>query len=147
VKLELWKPFIDLEKEFDTVFRHRRSLIDKEEFAFRPSMDVERNNGELIVSTELPGIDPEKDVEITLEDDYLTIKGEKSEEKETSEDDRYLRERRYGMFVRRIPLPEGVSAEEISADYSKGVLTVSVTMPEELEPTEPRKIPVTIQTS
>jgi HSP20 family protein len=147
VRLELWKPFIDLEKEFDTLFRHRRSMIDTEEFPYRPSMDVERNDGELIVSTELPGIDPEKDVEITLDDDYLTIKGEKSTESETSEDDRYVHERHYGVFMRRIPVPEGVSADEITAGYSKGVLTVKVTMPEEPEPAEPRKIPVSTTTS
>jgi HSP20 family protein len=105
-------------------------------------MDVDRNDGELIVSTELPGMDPEKDIEIVLDDDYLTIKGEKSEEKEVSEDERYMRERRFGKFLRRIPVPEGVSADKITADYAKGVLTVKVTLPEETVPSEPRKIPV-----
>ncbi|HEX6301345.1 MAG TPA: Hsp20/alpha crystallin family protein [Acidimicrobiia bacterium] len=142
VKLELWRPLIDFEKEFDSLFRFPRFLSEKGDFPFHPSIDVERENGELIVSAELPGIDPDKDVEITLDDDYLTIKGEKSEDKEISEDDRYMHERRYGKFVRRVPVPEGVTADKIAADYAKGVLTVKVTLPKETEPAEPQKIPV-----
>lgn len=142
MKLELWRPLIDIEKELDSLFRLPRSLSERVEFPFRPSIDVDRENGELIVSAELPGIDPDKDIEITLDDDYLTIKGEKSEDKEISEDDRYLHERSYGKFVRRIPVPEGVSPDHIAADYAKGVLTVKVTLPEETKPAEPQKIPV-----
>lgn len=142
MKLELWRPLADIEKEFDSLIRFPRFLSERAEFPFNPSIDVERENGEFIVSVELPGIDPEKDVEVTLDEDYLTIKGEKSEEKEISEDDRYLHERRFGKFVRRIPVPEGVTADKIAADYAKGVLTVKVTLPEETEPAEPQKITV-----
>lgn len=145
MKLELWRPLIDIEKELDSLFRLPRSLSERVEFPFRPSIDVDRENGELIVSAELPGIDPDKDIEITLDDDYLTIKGEKSEDKEISEDDRYLHERSYGKFVRRIPVPEGVSPDDIAADYAKGVLTVKVTLPEETKPAEPQKIPVGVK--
>ncbi|MFP3883691.1 MAG: Hsp20/alpha crystallin family protein [Actinomycetota bacterium] len=142
MKLELWRPLIDIEKELDSLFRLPRSLSERVEFPFRPSIDVDRENGELIVSAELPGIDPDKDIEVTLDDDYLTIKGEKSEDKEISEDDRYMHERSFGKFVRRIPVPEGVSPDKIEADYAKGVLTVKVTLPEETKLAEPQKIPV-----
>jgi HSP20 family molecular chaperone IbpA len=142
VKLELWRPLIDLDKEFDSLFRLRRSLADKEEFPYLPSMDVDRKNGELIVTAEVPGLDPAKDVEIIVQDDFLTITGEKSEDKEISEDDHYVHERTYGRFVRRVPLPEGVNADEISAEYSRGILTITVMLPEETAPVEPRKIPV-----
>jgi HSP20 family protein len=142
VKLELWRPLIDLERDWESMFRWPHFIGDKEDFAFRPSMDISRDNGKLVISTELPGIDPEKDIEITVDDDYLTIEGEKSEEKETTDEHRYTKERRYGKFVRRIPVPEGVGAERISADYSKGVLTVTVTLPEETAPPEPKRIPV-----
>lgn len=147
MKLELWRPLIDLEKEWDSIFHLPRFMTEKAEFPFRPSIDVDCKNGELIVSAELPGIDPDKDVEITLDDDYLTIKGEKSEEKEVSEDDRYMHERRYGRFVRRVPVPEGVNANKIAADYAKGILTVKVTLPEETEPAAPQKIPVKAEKS
>ncbi len=142
MKLELWRPLLDIEKEFDSLVHFPRFLSERGAFPFNPSIDIERENGEYIVSAELPGIDPEKDVEVTLDEGYLTIKGEKSEEKEISEDDRYLHERRFGKFVRRIPVPEGVTADKIAADYSKGVLTVKVTLPEETEPAEPQKITV-----
>lgn len=142
MKLELWRPLIDIEKELDSLFRLPRSLSERAEFPLRPFIDVDRENGELIVSAELPGIDPEKDIEVTLDDDYLTIKGEKSEDKEISEEDRYMHERRFGKFVRRVPVPEGVTVDDIAADYAKGVLTVKVTLPEETKPAEPQKIKV-----
>jgi HSP20 family molecular chaperone IbpA len=146
VKLELWTPLIDLEKDWESMFRFPRFVSEEFEFHFRPSMDVTRTDGELIVTTELPGIDPDKDVEITVGEDYLTIKGEKLEEKEVSEDDRYMHERKYGKFVRRVPVPEGVSADKITANYTKGILTVKVTLPEAIEPTEPEKIRVQVET-
>lgn len=129
------------------MFRFPRIRSEAFEFPFRPSMDVLRKEGDLIVTAELPGIDPDKDVEITVDDDYLTIEGEKSEEKEISEDDRYMHERRYGRFVRRVPVPEGVSADHIKASYEKGILTVKVALPEEVEPAKAQKIPVEIETS
>jgi HSP20 family molecular chaperone IbpA len=145
VKLELWRPLIDLEKELDSFFRFPRVVSEGLEFRFRPSMDVTRTDGELIITAELPGIDPDKDIEITVDDDYLTIKGEKAEEKEVSEEDRYMHERRYGKFVRRIPVPEGVSSDRITANYTKGILTVKVTLPEETKPAKPEKIKVEIE--
>jgi HSP20 family protein len=114
---------------------------------FRPSIDATRTDGELIVKAELPGIDPAKDMEITVDEDFLTIKGEKTQEKEVKEEDRYVHERRYGKFVRRIPVPEGVSADKISAMYKDGVLTVKVMLPEEKAIFEPRQIPVEMSTS
>jgi HSP20 family protein len=78
-------------------------------------------------------------------EDYLTIKGEKSEEKEISEEDRYMHERKYGKFVRRVPVPEGVSADKTTANYAKGILTVKVTLPEETKPAEPEKIKVEVE--
>lgn len=145
MKLELWRPLIDPEKEWDSIIRVPRFVSEGFEFPFRPSMDVTRTDGELIVTAELPGIDPGKDVEITVGEDYLTIKGEKSEEKEVSEEDRYMHERKYGKFVRRIPVPEGVSADKITAHYAQGILTVKVTLPEETKPAEPEKIKVEVE--
>jgi HSP20 family protein len=146
MKLEIWRPLADIERDFDSMFGLPRFLSERGEFPFRPSMDVDSEHGELIVSTELPGMDPERDIEITLEDDFLTIKGEKTEEKEISEEDRHLRERRFGKFVRRVPVPSGVTTDDIVADYAKGILTVRVTVPEEGEPMEPQKIPVSSKT-
>ncbi|HEX6947310.1 MAG TPA: Hsp20/alpha crystallin family protein [Acidimicrobiia bacterium] len=139
MKLELWRPLIDLEKELNTFFRFPRVRFDDFEFPFRPSIDVAQADGQLIVTAELPGIDPGKDVEVTVDEDYLTIKGEKASETEVDEDNRYVRERRYGKFERRIPVPEGVTADDITAEYAKGVLTVKVALPKTTETVEPAK--------
>lgn len=142
MKLELWRPFFELDREWDTLFRLPRFLYEGREFEFHPSIDAVRTDGELKVTAELPGIDPVKDVEITVDEDFLTIKGEKTEEKEIKEEDLYLHERRFGKFMRRIPVPEGVSADKITANYADGVLTVKVTLPEEKTLSEPRSIPI-----
>lgn len=141
MELKLWKPFFDLDREW-RAFDLPRLTAEMTGFAFRPSVDLVKSDGELVVTAELPGIDPNA-VEVTLADDVLTIKGEKSEERETSEDDRYLHERSYGTFQRRIALPAGTSADKMTAHYDKGVLTVRVTLPEEVQP-EARHIPVQV---
>jgi HSP20 family protein len=146
MKLELWRPFFELDRDWDPMFRFPR-LFEGREFDFRPSIDATRTDGELIIKAELPGIDPAQDMEITVDEDFLMIKGEKSAEKEVKDEDRYVHERRYGKFVRRIPVPEGVSADKVSASYKDGVLTVKVLLPEEKAKFEPRKIPVGISTS
>jgi HSP20 family protein len=142
MELKLWKPFFDLDREW-RAFDLPRLTAEMTGFAFRPSIDLVKADGELVVTAELPGIDPEE-VEVTLADDILTIKGEKTEEKETTEDDRYLHERSYGTFQRRIALPSGTSADKMTAHYDKGVLTVHVTLPEEAKP-EAQKIPVQVK--
>jgi HSP20 family protein len=102
-----------------------------------------RENGDLVVTAELPGIDPEKDLKITVEADVLVIHGEKTVEKEVTEKDRYLKERSFGHFERRIPLPEGVDPDKLSARYDKGVLTVKVPLPTKVEPVK-KQIPVAV---
>jgi HSP20 family protein len=94
----------------------------------------------MVVTAELPGISSD-DVEVSLDGDILTIKGEKHEEKEVSEDDRYVHERSYGSFYRRITVPDGISADAIEASFDNGVLTVEVALPEE-KPAESKRIPV-----
>jgi HSP20 family protein len=142
MELKLWSPFFDLDKDWH-LFDFPRVAREITGFAIRPSVDLIKKDRELIVTVELPGIDPEN-VEVSLEDDILIIRGEKTDEREISEDDRYMHERTFGTFQRRIPLPDGVSADEVKADYDKGVLTVSVALPEETTP-EPRHIPVEVK--
>ena len=141
MELKLWKPFFDLDREW-RAFDFPRLTAEMTGFAFRPSIDLVKVDGELVMTAELPGLDPD-DVEVTLADDVLTIKGEKSEERETTEDDLYLHERSYGKFQRRIALPSGTSPDKMTAHYDKGVLTVRVALPEETKP-EARHIPVQV---
>ena len=90
-----------------------------------PAMDLVERDNEYEITAELPGIE-EKDVELKLVNRTLTIKGEKSEQKEEKQKDYYLSERRYGSFQRSFQLPEGVDADKIEASFAKGVLTVKV---------------------
>ncbi|MBX3028278.1 Hsp20/alpha crystallin family protein [bacterium] len=90
---------------------------------FMPRIDVKETDGEVRVSAELPGID-EKEVEISVDGDLLTIKGEKKEEKEEKGEEYYRLERSYGSFRRSVTLPCPVDVDKATASAAKGVFTV-----------------------
>ena len=144
MELRLWSPMFDVDKEWRLDFPRLLDfpVLNREltGFDFRPAIDLVKEDGELVATVELPGVDP-KDVEILIEGDYVLIKGEKQYEKEVAEEDRYFRERSYGKFQRRFRLPEGTSADKMNASYDKGLLTLHITLPEERAP-EPRQIPI-----
>jgi HSP20 family protein len=105
-----------------------------------PRIDVAEDSKAITLTAELPGMD-EKDVELLLTDDVLTIKGEKKSESEKKDKDYYRMERSYGSFYRSFPLPEGVDADKVEASFKKGVLTVTLPkLPEAVK--EARKITV-----
>jgi HSP20 family protein len=103
-------------------------------------VDEFRENGTLVVRAELPGIDPAKDIELTVEHGMLTIKAERQEDKEAEEKGYLCREIRYGSFVRTLPLPTNASESDIAASYTDGILEVRVPVPDETPIT---KIPIT----
>ncbi len=97
------------------------------------ALDLVENPDGFLVKASLPGIDP-KDIEITLDDNVLTIRAEISKE-ELAEDARFhLRERRFGTFMRAVTLPVRVDHESIDASYDQGVLTLYVPKAEEVKP-------------
>jgi HSP20 family protein len=96
----------------------------------------------MVVRVELPGIDPEKDVDISLQNGRLRISAKREEKSEHKEKDSYRSEFHYGSFVREIALPEGCTESDVTASYTDGVLEVRVPMGEAARP-EPVKIPVT----
>lgn len=104
------------------------------------SMRVEEfmREGSFVVRAEIPGIDPDRDVEVTVSDGLLTIHGERREE--------HREERRsefsYGSFLRTVPLPKGVDASSVRASYQDGILEVQVAMPASA-PEAATKVPVT----
>jgi HSP20 family protein len=100
---------------------------------FAPSVDVHETDGEYRVVAELPGLE-EKDFEVSLEEDVLTIKGEKRDERENEEGGYRYAESRYGSFHRSFRLPPGVDPEAVKATYQKGLLTVVVPKPAEAKP-------------
>jgi HSP20 family protein len=90
-----------------------------------PQLDVTKDDKSFAVKVDLPGLD-EKDVEVTLSDRVLTIRGERKEEKEAKEKDYYRRERAHGTFRRSIEIPAAVDATKIEASFKKGVLTIQL---------------------
>ena len=107
--------------------------------ALAPSMDVTENDKQIEITAELPGLE-DKDVQVNVVDNVLTIRGEKKSEKEEHKDDNHwLLERSYGSFSRSITLPAGVTADDIKASIAKGVLTVTVPKP---APAQAKKIEV-----
>ena len=98
-----------------------------------------REDGTLVVRADLPGIDPDKDVELTVSDGMLYIHAERREEKKREETGYLRRELRYGSLSRALPLPEGITESDITATYEAGILEIRVPEPRQ-EPA--RKIPV-----
>lgn len=105
-----------------------------------PVVNVEESADELLLTAEFPGL-TEDEVKVELEDNILTIRGEKREEREEHDDERqfHVRERRFGSFNRAFTLPRTVAADEIHASFEDGVL--SVRMPKSIE-AKSRKIEV-----
>lgn len=142
----LWtdSPFSDFRKEMDQAlqsFFTGRGVGEGGVPAFRaPSIDVVENKDAILLTAELPGLD-EKDVEITLSNGILTLKGEKKFEKTDEKDSYHLIERRYGSFQRSIRVPESVDEAAVGARFEKGVL--SVTLPKKPSAAaEPRRIAI-----
>lgn len=108
--------------------------------ALSPSVDVAETDGALTVTAELPGMAP-GDVELSMRNGMLTLKGEKKHEAERKEGEVHISERRYGAFQRSFALPESVDADKASAKFENGVLTV--TLPKKPEAAAAaRRIPI-----
>ncbi len=103
-----------------------------------PVVDVSENESEVMVKAELPGLEA-KDVDISLENNQLILKGEKKFEEEEKKDNYHRIERSYGSFFRSVPMPVKVKAEGIKAKFDKGVLRV--TLPKD-EAAKSRKIEI-----
>lgn len=127
-------PFYAMQRHMNQMFDNffgDSSLAPFETFgAFQPRIDVSETDTQIIVAAELPGLD-EKNVEVTLTPDALTITGEKKEEKEDKDKNYYRVERSYGSFRRMIPLPGQVNADEVEAVFKNGVLTITLPKPAE----------------
>ncbi|MCT8997578.1 Hsp20/alpha crystallin family protein [Chelativorans intermedius] len=125
-------PLLSLQRDINRVFedfwnRFERSYAGANGFltAANPRTDISETEKEVEVSVELPGMD-EKDIEVSLTDDVLTIRGEKKNEREEKKKGYYLSERSYGSFYRSIPLPAGVDPEKADARFKSGVLTITL---------------------
>jgi HSP20 family protein len=100
---------------------------------FVPPVDVYEDEQNLVLKLEVPGVN-EADINVSVENDTLTIQGERKFEKEEKEENFHRIERRYGSFVRTFKLPNTVDAEKVEASYDKGILKVTLAKRAEAKP-------------
>lgn len=131
-----WSPFDELrtmQREMDRLFGRFLGVEGAGEAAYvglwTPTVESYTREGKLIIKTELPGIDM-KDVDVSVTDRELVIKGERKAEKDEKEKDYAYREISYGSFERRFLLPEGAKTEELKAKFMNGILEITVPVPE-----------------
>ena len=144
--LTRWEPF----REFSTL-QDRINRLFRESYAgdrdeslstssFAPAVDVYEDEHKVALKIEVPGID-EKDIDVQVENNTLTVHGERKIEKEEKEENYRRVERQYGSFTRTFTLPQTVDTENVSATYDKGVLKIS--LPKKAE-AKPKQIKVNI---
>ena len=136
---EPWQSFrTEMDRLFDRFtggfgFPSLRRMFDVEapwrpESAFSvaaPAVDVTEDDKAYKIAAELPGMS-EKDIDVSITGDMLVLKGEKRLEREEKEKNRYISERSYGAFQRNFVLPDGIDLDKIAAEFSKGVLTLTL---------------------
>jgi HSP20 family protein len=136
--LTRWEPFAELADIRSRFDRMLGELGEGREREWTPAIDVTRDNGDLVVRADVPGIKPEE-IKIEVQDDTLTLSGKHEESKEDKEKGYVRRERRFGAFSRSMALPAGVDAGKIKARTKDGVLEVKIPLPKKAA-----KKPVTI---
>ena len=130
-----WRPFREVttfKGEFDRLFEDFWGRLPewRPEREWLPALDVSETKDKVLVKVELPGIDP-KDIEVSVQGDVLTIKGERKQEKEDKEEDYHRIERIYGSFCRTLRLPTIAETAKVTATYKDGVLKLEVPKKEE----------------
>ena len=146
--LTRWEPFRGLNTLQDQVNRLLEDSIrgagsNSSLTAWAPAVDIYETESELVVTADLPGIN-EKDFDVRVENNMLTIRGERKLEKTVNEDNMLRVERAYGSFSRSFSLPNTVNTEAIKADYRDGVLTVKMPKREE---SKPKQVKVNVATN
>ncbi len=105
--------------------------------SWAPAVDVYDSKDAILVKADLPGLSKDE-IDVSVQDDTLVIKGEKKKDAEVKEDDYYRVERYYGSFYRALPLPAEVDADKVEATYEDGVLTLNLPKKEEAKPKQIR---------
>lgn len=137
-----FRDFLGLQQEIGRWFERSFGMEKPEKVStsWTPVIDMFEKDNQLVIKTELPGIDA-KDVEITVDEELLTIRGERRFEEKAEEKDYYRLERRYGSFERAVTLPAKIKKDEVKATYKEGVLTIILPEAVEIKP-KPVKVEV-----
>jgi HSP20 family protein len=132
-----WEPFREIATLQNDMSRLMNSVLggtdDAPNRSWVPAVDVWEKEDELVYAFDLPGI-PEDKISVELDDGALIVSGERDRAEETTEENFYRFERRFGSFSRTVGLPQGVGEDSINADYHDGVLEVHVKKPEQPKP-------------
>jgi HSP20 family protein len=136
LKQENSNPFLTLQQEMNNVFNRFSdnflSPFRNEPWSTYPKVNIKESKNEIEVTAELPGLD-KKDIEISISDNVLTLKGEKRLENETKENNYYKMERSYGAFNRVITLPADVKTDKTNAEFKNGILKITISKKPESE--------------
>lgn len=141
MRLVRWEPFrntVSAEERmnwiFDEAFRSQGPVSEEARASsWAPAVDIFEREGHIVLKAELPGIEP-KDVDIRVENNVLSLRGERKFQSEVKREDCHRVERAYGTFSRSFTLPTVVDTENIKAEYKDGVLQVSLPKKEEAKP-------------
>lgn len=140
MNMQVWNPFQEFENLLDRYSKAGGNRLGKQldsEMSFAdwaPSVDIEEAEDKYVIKADLPGVEKE-DIEVKLENNVLSIRGEKKTEKETGKGTkRHRTERFHGTFARSFTLPETVKADEVDASYKDGVLLLTIPKEEESKP-------------
>jgi HSP20 family protein len=141
-RLEPFRGISTLQDQFNRLFNEsfRHQAEESALTTWAPAVDIYETPNELVVKADLPDVN-EKDIDVRVENNLLTIRGERKFEKSVSEENFLRVERTYGAFSRSFSLPNTVNAEAIGAEYKNGVLTVTLPKREE---SKPRQVKVTV---
>jgi HSP20 family protein len=140
MKLVRWEPF---GREFSSLANRLNQAFDFERESFSnwcPPVDIYEDRDEVVLKAELPGMKKE-DIDVRVENNVLTLNGQRKQEKEAKEDGYFRSERSYGTFSRSFTLPTTVDVKKISASYKDGILTVQLPR---LEESKPKQIDVKV---
>jgi HSP20 family protein len=135
-ELTNWRPFEfdrirgEMDRLWDSFLEGRPVRRSEDGREWLPSVDVSETKNDLVIKAELPGLDP-KDIDISMNNGYLTIKGEKKHEIEEKDENYHLIERSYGSFTRSVRLPREVQSDKITASFKNGVLRITLPKSEE----------------
>jgi len=140
--LEPFRGLSNLQNQFNRIFNEsfRNQAEESALTTWAPAVDIYETPNELVVKADLPDVN-EKDIDVRVENNLLTIRGERKFEKSVSEENFLRVERAYGSFSRSFSLPNTVNAEAIAAEYKNGVLTVTLPKREE---SKPRQVKVAV---
>ena len=131
-----WEPFREIATLQNEMSRFMNGLLEgngRTGQSWVPALDVWETESEIVYALDLPGI-PEDKISVELDDGGLTVSAERERTQEESDERFYRFERRHGIFSRTIGLPQGVSEDDVRADYKNGVLEVHVRKPEQPKP-------------